>query len=515
MITLGGGALNLDAFEQIVIKKQEIGLSTEAGESVSLSFRFLESFSRNKLIYGINTGFGPMAQYRIEDQDLRQLQINLIRSHSSGMGERLSPESCRAILVSRLNTLILGYSGIEPGLVEQMIQWVNADISPCLYAHGGVGASGDLVQLAHLALGLLGEGDCWWKGEIHPCRQVMDALGIAPMEIHIREGLALLNGTSAMTGIGAMNLHYSHKLIRWSTLISFMLNEIMEVFDDPFSEELNQTKLHPGQREIAGWIRSLSQGSAMLKTRQNHLYSRKITESVISEKVQEAYSLRCIPQILGPIRDTIRYAEEVVIRELNSVNDNPVVDRQNQNIFHGGNFHGDYVALEMDKLKLAMTKLSLLAERQINYMLNPHLNQKLPPFANAGKLGLNFGIQGMQYPATSTVAENQALSSSLYVHSIPSNNDNQDVVSMGCNAALSCQRVIENSFEVLSIAAATLVQAIDLLDCQNRIAPASLWFYEEIRNILPFFREDQAPYLSLNQIREWLKVSEMQPLVKY
>lgn len=514
MITLGGGALNLDRFEQVVVEKQGIGLSAETRESVSLSFQFLESFSRNKLIYGVNTGFGPMAQYRIEEDDLRQLQINLIRSHSSGMGERLSPTACRAILLARLNTLILGYSGIHPGLAELMTQWVNQGISPCLYAHGGVGASGDLVQLAHLALALMGEGECWWNGEVHPSGEIMRSLGLRPMEIHIREGLAILNGTSAMTGLGALNLIQAHKLVRWSTLISFMINEMMEAYDDPFSEELNHTKLHEGQREIARWIRTLAKGSDRLRTRQNHLYRRKVTESIIEEKVQEAYSLRCVPQILGPILDTLGHAEKVLIRELNSVNDNPVVDAQNQNIFHGGNFHGDYVSLEMDKLKLAMTKLSLLAERQINYLLNPHLNQKLPPFANAGKLGLNFGIQGMQYPATSTVAENQALSHSLYVHSIPSNNDNQDVVSMGCNAARVCQTVIDNCFEVLAIASVTLAQGIDLLQYQQQMSEASKWFYQEIRHILPFFREDQPAYASLNQIKDWLKTQSGNPLSK-
>src|SRR6202008_1103464 len=183
------------------------------------------------------------------------------------------------------------------------------------------------------------------------------------------------------------------------------------------------------------------------------------------------YSLRCVSQVLGPVYDTIAQAEKILVDELNSVNDNPVIDHVNKNIFHGGNFHGDYVSLEMDKLKIAITKLSMLSERQLNYLLNEKLNQKFPPFVNLGVLGVNFGMQGMQFTATSTVAENQTLSFPMYVHSIPNNNDNQDIVSMGCNAALMTRRVIENSFEVLSIQLMTLLQAVDHLDCSGKMAP--------------------------------------------
>jgi len=207
---------------------------------------------------------------------------------------------------------------------------------------------------------------------------------------------------------------------------------------------------------------------------------------------------------LGPVLDTVLNAQQVIENELNSVNDNPVVDYKNKNIFHGGNFHGDFVALEMDKLKLVITKLSMLAERQLNFLLNPHLNQKLPPFANAGKLGLNFGVQGMQYPATSTVAENQALSTSLYIHSIPNNNDNQDIVSMGCNAAVTCSQVIENAHEVLAVELVALVQAVDILKISGKLSPAGKWLYSSARKIYPYFKEDFSPSGKLLAVKEWL-----------
>jgi histidine ammonia-lyase len=216
-----------------------------------------------------------------------------------------------------------------------------------------------------------------------------------------------------------------------------------------------------------------------------------------------------VPQILGPVFDTVLNTEQVIINELNSVNDNPVVDRKNKNIFHGGNFHGDYIALEMDKLKIAVTKLSMLAERQLNFLLNPHLNQKLPPFANAGKLGLNFGIQGMQYPATSTVAENQTLSNPMYIHSIPNNNDNQDIVSMGCNAAMMCSRVIDNAYEVLAVEAVALVQAIDLRGFSNKLAPSTKWMYNGVRKLFPFFKEDFSASSNLQQVKEWMAETDI------
>lgn len=504
MIVLGGKPLDLADFEQIILHGIGVEISAEALAEVKSSFEFLQYFSQDKLIYGINTGFGPMAQYRIDDADRRQLQYNLIRSHSSGMGQLLSPAHSRALVLSRLNTLMLGYSGVHPDTVHLLSSFINHEAYPCVYAHGGVGASGDLVQLAHLALGLIGEGNFWYQGSIRKASEVFETLELKPLQIHIREGLAVLNGTGSMTGIGGVNVIQAHRLVIWSTLLSLAINEMMEAYDDHFSHELNNVKLHRGQRQIAAWLRELGASSGLLRKRHEHLYDKKVTEEVIEDKVQEYYSLRCVPQILGPVLDTVLNTEKVIIDEINSVNDNPVVDRKNGNIFHGGNFHGDYVALEMDKLKIAVTKLSMLADRQLNFILNPALNGKLPPFANAGRLGLNFGIQGMQYPATSTVAENQTLSNPTYIHSIPNNNDNQDIVSMGTNAAMLCSRVVDNTYEVLAVEAVALAQAMDIRGIADRLSSGSRWLYDGVRNLFPFFQEDFAPSEKLQQVKGWL-----------
>jgi histidine ammonia-lyase len=509
MILVGQGALSLDDFTELIYNDAGLALDKAALDKVNTNFEFLKKFSSHKLIYGINTGFGPMAQYKVNQENILQLQYNLIRSHSSGSGKLLPAQLSKALMIARLNSFMQAYSGVHTQVVELLKDMINKDVCPCIYEHGGVGASGDLVQLAHLGLTLIGEGEVWFGGEVHQTIDIFNKVGIKPLSIHIREGLAILNGTSAMTGIGMLNIIQARKLLNWQLLFSAMINEIVEAFDDHYSHELNIVKHHIGQNKIASVMRDILKDSKMIRDRSEHLYNPdNLDQEVFEDKVQEYYSLRCVTQVLGPIYDTINQAENTVVNELNSVNDNPVIDHENHNIFHGGNFHGDYVSLEMDKLKIAITKLSMLAERQLNYLLNNKLNQKLPPFVNLGVLGLNFGIQGMQFTATSTVAENQTLSFPMYVHSIPNNNDNQDIVSMGCNAALMTKRVVDNSFEVLAIHLMTILQAIDYLECQDRLSTVSRSLYDKVRKIFPKFIEDQPRYKEMAKVKEYLEGSD-------
>ena len=509
MLVIGGKDLTLNEVSQIVFDKIPVELADTTVSNLSANHSFLRRFSDHKLIYGINTGFGPMAQFKVSAENALQLQYNLIRSHSSGAGKVFDPLLGRAVMVARLNSLLQGYSGVHPELVELLVTLINKDIVPCIYEHGGVGASGDLVQLAHLGLVLIGEGEVLFAGRQRSTAEVFAEQGVRPLSIHIREGLAIINGTSAMTGVGLVNLVLAKKLLHWSVLLSAMTNELVSAYDDHYSYELNIVKKHRGQNRIAELMRGMLAGSGMIRSRSEHLYvPENIQQEVFSDKVQEYYSLRCVTQVLGPVYDTIVSATRTVVDELNSVNDNPVVDHANENIFHGGNFHGDYVSLEMDKLKIAITKLSMLSERQLNYLLNDKLNQKFPPFMNLGVLGLNFGMQGVQFTATSTVAENQTLSFPMYVHSIPNNNDNQDIVSMGCNAALMTRRVIENSFEVLSIQLMTVLQGVDYLDCEDRLSPVTAAAYREMREIFPKFIEDAPRYQDVARLREHLKATE-------
>ncbi len=492
--------LTLREMEQILYNGETIRISEKLRSQVVTSYEFLKEFSKDKVIYGINTGFGPMAQWRIEDEHLKELQYNIIRSHSTGAGERLPDICVRAAMLSRLKTFLEGHSGVHVTLIDLLIEFVNRGICPVVPRHGSVGASGDLVQLAHIALALIGEGEVSYRGEIRPAGEVMAENGLEPLQMHIREGLAVTNGTAVMTGIGTINYLQTERLLGWEILCSVMMNEIASSYDDFMSEVLNGLKFHPGQIRVAELMRSLSEGSKLLRNRKLELF-HKSGEQVFKQKVQPYYSLRCVPQILGPVYDTLMNAGQVIEDEVNSVDDNPIVDMASANVIHGGNFHGDYISFEMDKLKIAVTKMTMLAERQMNYLFHDRINGILPPFVNLGVLGLNYGLQASQFTATSTTAESQTLSNPMYVHSIPNNNDNQDIVSMGTNSALICRTVVENCSQVLAIHLMALVQAVDCLDVADKLAPATRKLYDKVRGIVPVFKDDTPKYNEIKALQ--------------
>jgi len=499
------GKLDLQDFYEVIFNESQIELDDVLVERVEKSFNFLKEFSENKIIYGVNTGFGPMAQYKIKDKDRIQLQYNLIRSHASGTGNPLSAQYVKSAMLARLNTLSLGHSGVHKSTIELMTTLINKNIIPLIYEHGGVGASGDLVQLAHLALVLIGEGEVFYKGKRWNTKKVFELEKLTPINVELREGLALMNGTSVMTGIGIVNVIYTKRLLNWVIKCSAAINEIVQAYDDHLSHELNSTKKHRGQQEVAQKMRDHLKDSTLIRNREQFLYNANNANSpVFKEKVQEYYSLRCVPQILGPVLDTLNNSIRILVEEVNSANDNPIVDVEKQHVYHGGNFHGDYVSLEMDKLKIVVAKMSMLAERQLNYLLNSKLNDILPPFVNLGQLGLNFGMQGVQFTATSTTAENQTLSNPMYVHSIPNNNDNQDIVSMGTNAALMTKKVIENSFEVVAIELITIIQAIEYLNYRDKVSSKTRILFDDIRELVPAFKEDVIMYPFVNEVKAYL-----------
>lgn len=500
-----GKYINLDILRRVLFNDEEIIISDECIQEVAKSFHFLREFSSDKIIYGINTGFGPMAQYRIEDKSLRELQYNIIRSHSTGAGQPLPSLYVKAAMIARLFTFLQGKSGIHTELVELLVKFINLNIFPYIPEHGSVGASGDLVQLAHMALALIGEGEVFYKGELQPTARVLEKNCLKPFSIHIREGLSVTNGTSVMTGIGIVNLLYARQLLNWSVCASVMMNEIAASYDDFISQPLNDAKLHKGQQKIAEAMRKQMADSKCTLKREIELYGQKHEEKIFEHKVQPYYSLRCTPQILGPVYDALANVEEVLINEINSACDNPIVDPETQNVYHGGNFHGDYISFEMDKLKIAITKLTMLSERQLNYLFHDRINGILPPFVNLGVLGLNYGLQASQFTATSTTAECQTLSNPMYVHSIPNNNDNQDIVSMGTNSALMAKTVIENSYQVMSILFMGIVQAVDYLKIQEKLSTESRCVYNEIRAFFPVFTQDTPKYKEIEAMGKYLK----------
>lgn len=500
--------MDLSSIYDILFKGKILSLPSDEMENVGKCHEFLKEFANEKVIYGINTGFGPMAQWRVDDNHLKELQYNIIRSHATGAGAPLPDIEVKAAMLARIGTFLQARSGIAPSVILLLQEFVNRGIYPFIPQHGSVGASGDLVQLAHIALCLIGEGKVHYKGEWRSTSDVLRENHLEPMGIFVREGLSVTNGTSVMTGISIVNQYYAENLLRYATIAGAWINEIADSFDDYMSVEENECRRQPGQQVIARWLRETSEGSRHLQKREHELYDpSKNRDTYFEHKVQAYYSLRCIPQIYGPILDTLRNAAEVLQNEVNSACDNPIVDYTSKNIYHGGNFHGDYISLEADKVKIVMVRLAMTAERQLNYLFHDRINGILPPFLNLGTLGLNYGMQACQFTATSTTAECQTLAMPNYVHSIPNNNDNQDIVSMGTNSALLCKRVIDNAYQVVSILFIALAQATDCLDMADKLAPRTREQYDAIRKICPKFVEDTPFYEEIAETEKYLRTN--------
>lgn len=498
--------ITLEFIHDLLYKDAKVELLDKDLQNINDCYQFLKSFAYDKIIYGINTGFGPMAQWRVDDRNLKDLQYNIIRSHSTGAGAALDDEYVKAAMVARLGSFVQCRSGIHTEAAKLLCEFINKDIIPFIPEHGSVGASGDLVQLAHIALCMIGEGTVHYRGKWEPTKKVMELENLKPLSVHIREGLSITNGTSVMTGISAVNQLHAENLLRWAILSSVWINEIAESFDDFISEPLNRCRIHYGQQYIASAMRDIAESSLCLKKREHVLYNNSHKDTtVFHDKVQSYYSLRCTPQILGPVYETLENARRIIEEELNAASDNPIVDPEAGNVFHGGNFHGDYISLEEDKVKIALVRLTMTAERQLNYLFHDRINGILPPFLNMGTLGLNYGMQACQFTATSTTAESQTLSMPNYVHSIPNNNDNQDIVSMGTNSALICKHVIENAYQVMSILMMALAQATDCLKIQNKLCTQTKHSYNEIRKLTPVILDDTPFYEDIAKIETYLK----------
>jgi histidine ammonia-lyase len=499
-------SLLLNNIEKVLFENEPINISDETISNIDSCYQFLKKFSEDKVIYGINTGFGPMAQWRVDDKYLTDLQYNIIRSHATGAGEPLEDIYVKAAMIARLGTIMQCKSGIHADVALLLKEFINKGIYPFIPQHGSVGASGDLVQLAHIALTLIGEGKVHYNGEWHPTAEIMRKFSLTPLKIYIREGLSITNGTSVMTGISIVNQHFAEILLELSVIASVWMNEIASSFDDLMSEPLNECRRHNGQQVIARQMREFAKGSKCLVKREHELYNNgHKEEKVFEHKVQPYYSLRCTPQILGPIYETLENSRRIIQEEVRSACDNPIVDPVTKNVYHGGNFHGDYISLEEDKVKIAMVRIAMTAERQLNYLFHDRINGILPPFLNLGTLGLNYGMQACQFTATSTTAECQTLAMPNYVHSIPNNNDNQDIVSMGTNTALLCKRVIDNCFQVMAIHYIALAQATDCLEIAGKLSPVTHAQYDAIRNLVPKFIEDTPFYDDIANVEKYLK----------
>lgn len=492
MIQLTGEHLTLKEVEQVVFQKEKVCLSEQALQNVQENRKVVEKMiHKEEIMYGINTGFGKFSDVIIKNEDVNELQLNLIRSHACGVGEVFLEEISRAMLLLRANALVQGYSGIRQVVIERLIQFLNAEIHPVIPAQGSLGASGDLAPLAHLALALLGEGEVYYQGKKVFAKKALEAEEIDPITLQAKEGLALINGTQAMTAVGVVTLIEFEKLLYQSELIASMTMEGLQGIVTAFDDELHQVRGHQEQIDVANRMRKILQTSE-LTTEQGEV------------RIQDAYSLRCIPQVLGATWQTFNYVKTIIETEMNAVTDNPLIFTDREEVISGGNFHGQPVGMALDFLKIGIAELANIAERRIERLVNPQLND-LPPFLSPNP-GLESGAMIMQYTAASLVSENKTLAHPATVDSIPSSANQEDHVSMGTIAARHAYQMLQNTRNVLSIEFICAMQAVEYRNIDKMSKPTRK-FYEAGREIVPTIIKDRIFSVDIQRIYKWLQTS--------
>ena len=451
MIELTGGSLSLSEFASVVAGGERVLLSAAARGRVEAAREVIErAVASGEAVYGVNTGFGNLANVRIAAADLETLQLRLVLSHAAGVGEPLSDEAVRGMLLLRANTLAKGHSGVRPLLIDGLLDLLNHDLLPEVPSRGSVGASGDLAPLAHLALPLLGRGRVRRAGTFVPSEEALREAGLAPIRLAPREGLGLVNGTQAMTSLLVLAVVEARRLVRAADLIGAMSAEALRGTDTAFDARIHAVRPHPGQLASARNLWMLLQGSGI---RDSHR-----TNDV---RVQDPYSLRCMPQVHGAVRDTVADVERRLLIEMNSATDNPLVFAEDDETLSGGNFHGEPMAIAADFLAIGLAELGSISERRTEKLTNDAFSG-LPPFlvANAG---LNSGFMMAQVTAAALVSENKVLAHPASVDSIPTSADKEDHVSMGMWAALKCRQVAANVRQILAVELLAAAQGVDLL----------------------------------------------------
>jgi histidine ammonia-lyase len=447
-VEIDGASLSIADVADVAGRRAEIVLPEETRQRIARSRDVVDAIVReDRTVYGVTTGFGVFADVRISSENVRDLQRNLVLSHCGGVGDPYPPEVVRAMMLLRANALAKGFSGIRLEVVERLVEMLRNDLLPVIPSQGSVGASGDLAPLAHLAAALMGEGRIRANGGVKPAREVLEEAGLEPVVYEAKEGLAMINGTQAITAVGSLALERSRRLLDWSDAIAAMTLDALLGTDAAFDERIQQARPHPGQIEVARRMRELLRHSELRESHRG------------CERVQDAYSLRCIPQVHGAVRDAIEYVESKIEIEINSATDNPLVFPAESDILSGGNFHGAPVAMACDFAAIAMTDLSSISERRVERLVNPQLSG-LPGFL-VEEGGLNSGFMIAQVTAAALVSESRTLSHPASVDSIPTSANREDHVSMGPTAAWKFDRVSRNASVVVAIEALCAAQAID------------------------------------------------------
>jgi histidine ammonia-lyase len=486
---LGRSPLTLEEVEKVARGSLKVKLSRPAAQRIEKSHRYLLAKARSgQTFYGINTGFGLLSNVRVDDADLAKLQLNLLRSHAVGTGEPLSREQVRAMILLRAATLTQGNSGVSLRVVEALIDLLNHDVTPWIPEQGSVGASGDLSPLAHLALVLIGEGRAYVSGVLMGGSEALKKKKLKPVTLGPKEGLALINGTQFMAALAVFAVLEAEQLYRVAALSGAMTLEALRGTTTAFDPKIHAVRPHPGQIDTAKLMRDILDHPRKSEIARSHQGCGK---------VQDPYSLRCIPQVHGATLDTIRFVRSVVEREINSVTDNPLIFVDEDQILSGGNFHGQYLALAMDYLAIAVAELGSISEQRIEKLINPAISD-LPAFLMK-KSGINSGFMIVQVAAASIVSENKTLCHPASVDTIPTSADKEDHVSMGAWAARKCLKVIQNVRRVLSMELLSAAQGVDLL-APLRTSPRLEKVKREMRARVPYYDEDAPFYEAIAEV---------------
>ena len=480
MLELQGQQLSLQQIVKVALGGEHVTLGAEARARVEQARQVVQNIvNEGRTVYGVNTGFGKLSDVSIAQSDLLQLQLNLVRSHSCGLGDPLPEAEARAMMLLRANVLACGFSGARPLVIETLIAMLEKGVTPVIPEKGSVGASGDLAPLSHLALAAIGEGEVFYKGERLAASTALQEAQIAPLQLEVKEGLALLNGTQAMGAVGALALHRAEQLVRLADVAGAMTLEALRGTPVAFDERIHNARPHAGRLAVAAHLRDLLQESEI---RQSHLDN--------DPRVQDAYSVRCMPQVHGAIRTALNHAKQVVEIESGSATDNPLVFSESGEVLSGGNFHGAPLALVFDYAAMALTDLISITERRIDRLVNPDSNEGLPPFLTS-QPGISSGFMMLQVTAVALLNEAKVLAHPASIDNVPTDGGKEDHVSMGMTSATKLRSIVKLTEMTTAI---ELMAAAQGLEHHAPLAPGRgvKQAYEIVRKFVPPLKEDRS-----------------------
>ena len=491
---LDGRNLTIEKVVDIARKGEKIEIHPEAMERIRRCRQLLEEkIKKQEIMYGVNTGIGELSEVVLTQEQVERFQKYIIYSHAAGYGEPLPEEVVRAAMLSRIACHCHGHSGLRPEVVETMKEMLNRGVTPVVCQKGSVGACGDLSPMSQIALVIMGEGEAFYQGQRLPGEEALRRAGIKPQVLQARDGLAIINGSNVITGLGALEIYDAYRWIKHSEIAAAMTLEVLNANMKAYDERLHRVRGYQGAMECAANIRRITAGSELL--------------AQPGKKVQDAYSLRSTPQVVGAARDALRWARQMIEIELNGCADNPVFFPEEELVLTGANFQGTPQAFALELLGIAVTTVSVLSERRINRLMNPHLNRGLPAFLTRGA-GMFSGLMLSQYTAGALVCENRVLSHPAATGSIPAAADQEDFVSMGMTTALKTRQIIDNSQAVIAIEMMAAAQALDFRR-PLRASPGVEAAYEVIRKYVPYLDEDRPLYDDINRLKEVVASGEI------